>query len=219
MFTLFALLCSARRWVSVRERNLLTQGLWRYSRSNSAMTELRRANLNGVYDTHTNMMFYPKIMQPTQARWEEVLPSSAAQADQNQQLTNGVDHPLTNGTGTDPDAMDISSTFSDRPTIFHPVPHSVSRTFTVIDTVFSSPPLSGTGYPGPDGSIMDATSGSNGLSSIANEVVEELPPECREAFERERAKERGWKGSWGCERVSGSRRVGGLRIGLGGWPV
>jgi chromatin structure-remodeling complex protein RSC7 len=31
-------------------------------------------NLNGVYDIHTNTMQYPKIMQPTHARWEAVEP-------------------------------------------------------------------------------------------------------------------------------------------------
>jgi chromatin structure-remodeling complex protein RSC7 len=33
---------------------------------------LRRANLAGVYDPHTNLMCYPKVTQPTHARWEEV---------------------------------------------------------------------------------------------------------------------------------------------------
>lgn len=191
------------------------------SRSNSAMTELRRANLNGVYDTHTNMMFYPKIMQPTHARWEEVPPpSSGAEAKQQKQLPNGTDHTLPNGSA-DPDAMDTSSEHQRQPnqTIFHPVPSSISRTFTVIDTLFDSSPLSGTGYPGPDGNIMDATSGSNGLSSVPDDIVDELPPGCREAFERERAKERKWKGGWGSEKEVGSRKAWGLRIGLGPWPV
>jgi chromatin structure-remodeling complex protein RSC7 len=28
--------------------------------------------LGGVYDPHTNLMCYPKVTQPTHARWEEV---------------------------------------------------------------------------------------------------------------------------------------------------
>jgi chromatin structure-remodeling complex protein RSC7 len=41
------------------------------SRFNSNLTALRRANLEGVYDPHTNLMCYPKVTQPTHARWEE----------------------------------------------------------------------------------------------------------------------------------------------------
>jgi chromatin structure-remodeling complex protein RSC7 len=42
------------------------------SRFNSNLSAIRRANLEGVYDPHTNLMCYPKVTQPTHARWEEV---------------------------------------------------------------------------------------------------------------------------------------------------
>lgn len=42
------------------------------SRFNSNLSALRKANLEGVYDPHTNLMCYPKVTQPTHARWEEV---------------------------------------------------------------------------------------------------------------------------------------------------
>lgn len=42
------------------------------SRFNSNLAKLRRANLEGVYDPHTNLMCFPKVTQPTHARWEEV---------------------------------------------------------------------------------------------------------------------------------------------------
>lgn len=201
------------------------------SRSNSAMTELRRANLNGVYDTHTNMMFYPKIMQPTHAKWEQIpSPVSPAEAGQ-KQLANGLPngHHLPNGTTADHDAMDVERTDShppkdeqqqpppSSPTIFHPVPAPVSRTFTIIDTLFTSPPLSNTGYPGPDGNIADPTSGPNGLGSIPDEIVDELPEDCRRALEAERQREREWKRGWGTEGQSALR--GELKIGFNGWPV
>jgi chromatin structure-remodeling complex protein RSC7 len=46
--------------------------LTHHSRFNSNLSKLRRANLSGVYDPHTNLMCYPKVTQPTHARWEEV---------------------------------------------------------------------------------------------------------------------------------------------------
>jgi chromatin structure-remodeling complex protein RSC7 len=47
------------------------------SRFNSSLSSLRKANLQGIYDPHTNMMCYPKITQPTHARWEEVPPAES----------------------------------------------------------------------------------------------------------------------------------------------
>lgn len=46
--------------------------LTHFSRFNSNLSALRRANLEGVYDPHTNLMCYPKVTQPTHARWQEV---------------------------------------------------------------------------------------------------------------------------------------------------
>ena len=45
-----------------------------HSRFNAALATQRHATLAGVYDTHTNLMFYPQIMQPTHARWEQLSP-------------------------------------------------------------------------------------------------------------------------------------------------
>lgn len=47
------------------------------SRFNSSLSALRRANLDGIYDPHTNLMCYPKVTQPTHARWEEVPPEES----------------------------------------------------------------------------------------------------------------------------------------------
>ncbi|KAF2828734.1 nuclear localization protein-like protein NPL6 [Ophiobolus disseminans] len=55
----------------------ITSANWQFehgraaSRFNSNLSALRRANLGGVYDPHTNLMCYPKVTQPTHARWEE----------------------------------------------------------------------------------------------------------------------------------------------------
>jgi chromatin structure-remodeling complex protein RSC7 len=57
------------------KRKISSRMLTNHSRFNSNLSALRKANLEGVYDPHTNLMCYPKVTQPTHARWEEV-PSS-----------------------------------------------------------------------------------------------------------------------------------------------
>jgi chromatin structure-remodeling complex protein RSC7 len=170
---------------------------------------MRHANLDGVYDMNTNMMFFPKIMQPTHAKWEQIHPESAVA--ESKRLTNG----LTNGHhgANDTDA----TTGSQDPTIFSKVPSVISRNFTVIDTVYQAPPISGAGYPGPDGHVEDPTSGPNGLSSVPDSLLDELSAECRAAFEEARAAETRWKRQWGTEAHSGQRGL--LKIGFSGYPV
>ena len=186
------------------------------SRFNSSMTALRHANLDGVYDTHTNLMFYPKITQPTHAKWEQIPPPSSPSSNMEQKcLTNGLpngDH-LPNGDtyhAADLDQSQPSATFS-------PVPPVISRNFTVIDTTFSTPPISHPGYPGPDGHVADLASGPNGLSTVPDDPVAELPEECRRAFEEARRAEVKWKKQWGTEKESALR--GDLKVGLNGYPV
>lgn len=173
------------------------------SKFNTSLTALRQANLEGVYDPNTNMMFFPKIMQPTHAKWEHITAEPAA-SETTSHLTNGHNH----------DAMEVDN---GTPTVFSKVPAVISRNFTVIDTAFSSAPLSNAGYPGPDGHVFDPSSGPNGLSTVSQDLIEELPEECRKAFMEARDLEVGWKHSWGTEAKSCQRT--GLKIGLNGYPV
>lgn len=175
---------------------------------------MRRRNLEGVYDTHTNMMLYPKIMQPTHAKWEHVPPPSANI--QHKSLTNGVTNGhTTNGSIESPSHSNPLDTAP--PTIFSDVPPIISRNFAVIDTHFTAPPISNAGYPGPDGSVLDPTSGPNGLGSIPLALLDELPDDCRRAFDEAKAVEAGWKKQWGTDKQSALR--GDLRIGFLGCPV
>lgn len=48
-----------------------------HSRFNSSLSALRKANAQGIYDPHTNLMCYPKTTQPTHAKWEEVPPEQS----------------------------------------------------------------------------------------------------------------------------------------------
>jgi chromatin structure-remodeling complex protein RSC7 len=179
---------------------------------------MRNATHDGVYDTHTNMMFYPKIMQPTHARWEQVPPPD--RSSDMKALTNGLTNGHhTNGTSenpADPDTMDTSEA-TGHSTIFTPIPSLISRNFVAVDTHFTSPPISNAGYPGPDGAITDPTSGPNGLTSIPDDVIDELPEECRKAFEEARRTEVEWKKYWGTEAQSALRAD--LKVGFSGYPV
>ncbi|KAF2727957.1 nuclear localization protein [Polyplosphaeria fusca] len=61
-----------------KRRVNITSANWQFeharsaSRFNSSLSSLRKANLGGIYDPHTNLMAFPKTMQSTHARWEEV---------------------------------------------------------------------------------------------------------------------------------------------------
>jgi chromatin structure-remodeling complex protein RSC7 len=156
-------------------------------------------------------MHYPKITQPTHVKWEELTTESSEQGVP--KLANGVSH-LTNGdhrvvlNGATKDEVS-------RRTIFTPVSRVISRNFLVVDTKYESPPISGLGIPGPDGDVLDV--GPNGLPDIGDDILAELPPDCRKAFEDAKTKQAQWKRKWGNEVQDGAR--GKLKIGFLGYPV
>lgn len=174
------------------------------SHFNSSLTALRRANMDGIYDPHTNIMYYPKITQPTHAKWEEI-PQEEEVPAKRRQLTNGV-HDLTNGV----DAVNLN-----HDTLFTPVPPIVARNYLVTDIVYQSPQISGLGVPGPDGDFHDV--GPNGLANIPDELLAELPDDCRRAYEDAKAKEEEWRNTWRTEAEDGHRAH--LKIGFSGVPV
>jgi chromatin structure-remodeling complex protein RSC7 len=130
-------------------------------------------------------MQYPKIMQPTHARWEQI----DDHAENRNMLANGHN-------GDHEDKVQ---------TIFTPVKPIYSRNFMIIDTVYNSAPSSHLGVPGPDGDAHDI--GFNGLSSIPDDVKAELPADCLKAFEQALEKETQWKAQWGTESSSTLRRA------------
>jgi chromatin structure-remodeling complex protein RSC7 len=162
------------------------------------------------------MIFYPKIIQPTHARWEYIPPAAdePAHLAHTNGITNG-DH-AANGV-VDHSAGERAPTNGSKPPDFPPIPAVISRNFTVVDLSFSSPPISGAGFPGPDGFITDPMSGTAGLAGIPQELIDELPAECRVAFEQARATELSWREQWSTEAHSGHR--GTLKIGFNGYPV
>ena len=145
-------------------------------------------------------MQYPKIMQPTHARWEQVLPTSASSrptqtaADQiNGVLPNGSHGATAHSNGRE----------SATDTIFPDIPPVFTRNFMISDTYYEVPPASVLGNPGPDEEVLDVGPGE--LTRVPEHLVAELPDDCRQAFVEARAVEKAWKGRWGTDKEDGAR--------------
>lgn len=179
-----------------------------FSRFNSQILANRRANMDGVYDIHTNVMHYPKITQPTHAKWEEV-PQHSSHV--NGHITNGVAR-LTDGVQRV--SLNDESAEESNQTIFVRVPPVVARNFLVTDTVLEMPPTAGLGIPGPSSDGLDV--GLNGLPQVDEETLTLLPPDCRAALLGAKQKEAEWKKRWKSESEDGHR--GHLRISYLGYP-
>ncbi|GFF47736.1 chromatin structure-remodeling complex subunit rsc7 [Aspergillus udagawae] len=203
---------SKKRKVTVTGDNWMLEHAREASSFNSLILNARRANLEGVYDIHTNAIHYPKIMQPSHARWERVPPPDPRVA---ARLAKGLSTlSLTNGTDEAEPADHTTEELTDTEpqTILSTIPPALSRRFAIQDTIFETPPYSNMGVPGPDGDVHDL--GSNGLISTADslhpefvgpEILAELPPECKEALVEAAAREWEWKSKWRSEAIDGQR--------------
>ncbi|PWY76284.1 nuclear localization protein NPL6 [Aspergillus heteromorphus CBS 117.55] len=213
---------SKKRKVTVTGDNWMLEHAREASNFNSLISLARRANLGGQYDIHTNVMQYPKIMQPTHVRWERLPPPDPHVATK---LEKGLSTlSLTNGTEDEPAAVDTEvsdpaneagdnpAEQEEQPSIFTTVPAALSRRFAIHDIHYESPPYTNLGVPGPDGDVHDI--GSNGFISIADsphpefaspEIMEELPSECKEALIEAAAQEWHWKSKWCTELNDGNR--------------
>ena len=156
------------------------------SQFNASLGVLRRAKLNGVYDPHTNSIHYPKTMQPTHAKWEQI---NDYEIEARSKLLNGhaADEREEKAQG-----------------IFTPIKPIYSKNYMIIDTVYESAPSTNLGVPGTGNFISDL--GFNGLASVSDDIKAELPPECLAAFEKTLAKEMEWKSRWSTEKGDAQRR-------------
>ena len=173
-----------------------------FSRYNSTLATARRANLGGVYDIHTNLMQYPQIMQPTHARWEQLPPSTKAPSSSPQSSANH-DHADKGDAEGESLEIDGQADESKDDTFFPPVDPVISRNYMVADMYYEGPPKPDMPYPGPDGDMYDI--GPKGLCSIADDIIAELPEECKKSFYEAREVERQWKARWGSEHEDGAR--------------
>ncbi|RDW93275.1 chromatin structure-remodeling complex subunit RSC7 [Aspergillus mulundensis] len=207
---------SKKRKVTVTGDNWMLEHAREAANFNAVLSHTRQQNLGGVYDIHTNIIQYPKIMQPTHARWERIPPADHRGANKLTKdmstltLSNGVIgeeniQPEIEHQDNQPDG--------ETPTIFSTIPSTLSRRFAVLDVHTESSPYSNMGIPGPDGDVHDL--GSNGLISVANpkhpefvnpEILDELPLECKEALVEAASQEWEWKSRW-CSEVDDGARV------------
>ncbi len=177
--------------------SLLTQTITDIkSRFNSSLANSRRQNLNGAYDVHTNVMQYPKIMQPTHARWEQVSPL----IQKSPVLPNPADRV---NRGNDGGGGTVAGPDSTAEALFPDIPPVFTRNFMITDTYYVTPVSSTLGYPGPDEHIVDV--GPGGLTHISEHVLAALPEDCRQYFLKARSEERVWKESWAGENDDSAR--------------
>ncbi|KAI1440055.1 chromatin remodelling complex Rsc7/Swp82 subunit-domain-containing protein [Annulohypoxylon stygium] len=66
-----------RKRVNITDVNWQLEHAREASRFNAEIGAIRRQNLSGVYDVHTNTMQFPASMQPTHAKFEQVADSAA----------------------------------------------------------------------------------------------------------------------------------------------
>ncbi|KAJ5748168.1 uncharacterized protein N7511_009864 [Penicillium nucicola] len=211
-----------KRRVPVTDDNWMLEHARAASNYNHKLADMRRTNLKGVYEVHTNTMQYPKIMQPTHARWEAVPAESDAQAGlasnmsslniANADSPEATDEPTNKNLNESNDQQPTDPETTKPATIFPPVPRSVTDRCLVQDIIYESPQYSNMGIPGPDGDLHDI--GYNGMVSIANpthpefmtpEIIALLPPECKQALLDAATAEVEWKSKWGTESENGHR--------------
>ncbi|KAI9045800.1 uncharacterized protein KD926_007103 [Aspergillus affinis] len=215
---------SKKRKITVTGDNWMLEHAREASNYNALISHARRANLDGYYDIHTNVLQYPKIMQPTHARWERLPPPDPRVATKITQelstlsLTNGSDEgeepPVEASTAPDETQENNEEEEAGKESIFSTIPAGLSRRFAIHDVHYETPPHSNLGIPGPDGDVHDL--GSNGFVSVANpsnpeflspEILEELPAECKEALIEAAAQECEWKSKWCSEATDSARRA------------
>lgn len=159
------------------------------------------------------MIHYPKIMQPTHARWEQQ-PTAGHITDLLAPTEEETVDTCRNIIVPQLGFVDISDDGNPTATIFPKLAPGIARNFMVTDTSYEGPPISGMGIPGPDGDLMDI--GPLGLADVTEEVFAALPEECMAAFLEVRAVETEWKQKWRAEQEDHARAE--LKISYSGIP-
>lgn len=164
-----------KRRVNITDVNWQLEHAREASRFNAELAAVRRQNIAGVYDVHTNLIQYPAIMQPTHARIEQVTDSPSP--------TDSADNPR-----------------------FPPLDPRIPRNFTVIDTYMETPPTGIAPVAYERREVPAFLADFQGLGAVSSDILDELPPECREAFDKALGNEKAWKATWGSEKTTTHRR-------------
>lgn len=155
-----------------------------HSNFNSILTSVRRANLNGVYDIHTNQMHYPHIIQPTHARITQVVDSEDASP-------SSSDLP--------PVKPSISRNFLITDVEIELPPAGISP--AAYEVPFRTSPADRAAS-----ARADFLAPFKGLSVVPDDIRDLLPEECRKAFDNAVKNEEEWFGKWGDEKDTTCRR-------------
>ncbi|KAI0020519.1 chromatin remodelling complex Rsc7/Swp82 subunit-domain-containing protein [Xylariomycetidae sp. FL0641] len=92
-------------------------------------------------------------------------------------------------------------------TRFPPLDPKIPRNFTVVDTYMETPPtgISAAVYEKREVPVFLAD--FQGLGAVSSDILDDLPPECRQAFDKAVSEEKAWKSKWGPEKVMAHRRA------------
>lgn len=174
-----------KRRVAVNDTNWRLEHAREASRFNSMLTAMRRNNVNGIYEIHTNAMHYPASMQPTHARIEQVVDN------QPEESSGPTSFPPLNPA--------ISRNFLVTDAYMETPPAGISPASYDIPFRQSRPDRES--Y-----TQADFLAPFQGLSSVPQEIRDLLPDDCREAFDKAVTREDEWHSKWGGEATSTSRR-------------
>src|SRR3569833_187817 len=170
---------------TVRRAQKLTIILLLNSTFTSTLTSARKANVNGVYDVHTNTIQYPAVMQPTRVRAVQIVDPDQQDAD------SAMFPPLPAKVARNFFITDIR--LETPPTGVAPASY---------DRPFRSAAAAPSGFD-----RADFLAPFRGLEAVPVELKNLLPPECCEAFDKALGNERAWHAKWGDEEESMCRRA------------
>lgn len=232
-----------------KRKTNVNMGNWMFEHSraasifNSQLAAARRRTLNGVYDPHTNLMCYPRIMQPTHARWEYVPPESPSTSrkrklDALSVVENKLDttassssdlavKPIDDANSSSkedasiPPADSTTSLPTTQPPTTSAVPlelptpsNLLTRNYLIVDTLLETAPYATLPIPGPEEpETTPLYTGSGRMPDLGEEDLALLPKECRAAFLEAKREEGKWRDRWGTQERDGWR--GEMRIGVG----
>ena len=149
------------------------------------LSAMRRNNIDGVYEIHTNTMHYPASMQPTHARIEQVVDT-----DSKEDAGSAAFPPLKPA---------ISRNFMVTDTYMEMPPAGISAASYNV-------PFRGAAPDHESYVQSDYLAPFQGLSAVPQEIRDLLPEECRKAFDKAARREDEWHSKWGTEATSKSRR-------------
>ena len=206
-----------------RRRGAITSANWMFehareaSRFNSNLAAMRRQTLSGAYEPHTNLMCYPRNMQPTQAVWEEVDDTDENPPPKKRRMNgfNGRPETLTNGVHDEYGEEENTHKLPKKSSGLLQPSSFLKRNYLVIDThLYTAPQAS---LPPPGYRILKKREGSNsevemddysfdttvdaglrppGLPLLSNDDLGQFSPTVRVAYERAKEMEALWYDVW-----------------------